>query len=473
MVPDRFRLRSTGRWCVLLLLVLCAPAGSAQGDPDEVADDGRGLGYWGLVGEPSDSTTATYTGNSMPLWEALLVWPFRVITFPIKLLVDGIGLGVTWADQSGTLGRLLEELQVSGFPLDPIITAGGLEGFGGGLSLELDPFLGNPDQRFKANAATTFNGHTLLSAGYQIGRRHTLEFGAGSRFIPNAQYYGLGPTSSVLDESRYTSHQRWLAVHGSPLLSEHWRVAGEVIYSRFDMRDPWAKFDPSVSEIFAGDPPPGFGETSQGFTFALSATHEDAGAIGTSRPRSGGRRKVKIGFFDGVDDDPGQFVTYRVEATQYFELPWYSRRVLALRGVATWLDRTADAGVPVDRRFTNDGVDSFRGYRSFRWRDRGLALLTAEYRWPLWAERDADGLGADAYLFADAGQVFGDRHEIALERLTLSSGFGFRVVQPPAFFGALEFAFSNEETVITFSGGRIFEISDNRLYDGRNPIPVR
>jgi hypothetical protein len=103
-----------------------------------------------------------------------------------------------------------------------------------------------------------------------------------------------------------------------------------------------------------------------------------------------------------------------------------------------------------------------------------MAAVTVEYRWPIWAEKRADGLGLDAYLLADLGQVFGDLDEIALDDLTTSFGGGARLLSVTGgFLGRLENARSREESVVRLRADQVFQFARNGLYHGRNPIPSR
>lgn len=102
------------------------------------------------------------------------------------------------------------------------------------------------------------------------------------------------------------------------------------------------------------------------------------------------------------------------------------------------------------RLLTNSDPNQMRGYDDDRWRDRGLLLLNAEYRFPVWAYRERRGTGIDGYLFVDSGQVFSDDDRPALRDLVHSYGGGFRL-----------------------SMDQIFQYPKNALYHGRPPIPLR
>ncbi len=152
---------------------------------------------------------------------------------------------------------------------------------------------------------------------------------------------------------------------------------------------------------------------------------------------------------------------------------WYRHHVLALRLVASWMQQIGDAPIPFTRLITNDDPDLLRGFDDFRWRDRGLAVLSAEYRWPLWAPERAEGVGLDIYLLTDVGQVFSDFDDIRGRNLTFSYGAGLRLLTAAGFVLRIEYARSNEDVAFRLRGDQIFQTFRSGLYHGRDPNPAR
>jgi len=165
-------------------------------------------------------------------------------------------------------------------------------------------------------------------------------------------------------------------------------------------------------------------------------------------------------------------LTYRIDMQQFFQL-WYPYHVLALRAFATWIDQVGATPVPFQRLMTNDDPDLLRGFRDFRWRDRGMAVLSAEYRWPLWVLTQANGMGLDLYLHSDIGQVFSSLDQINRDNLTFSYGAGIRLLGARGFVLRLEYARSNETFVVRVRGDQIFQFTRGGLFYGRDPIPAR
>jgi hypothetical protein len=183
-------------------------------------------------------------------------------------------------------------------------------------------------------------------------------------------------------------------------------------------------------------------------------------------------RRIRVSWFDGTGGRDVSFLTYRVELQQFLPL-WYTQRALALRGYVTWIDLTQGDQIPFQRLVTNYEPDQFRGYLDFRWRDKGMLALTAEYRFPWFAVAAPQNQGVDMYLLADFGQVFGRTEQIALDAMTASFGGGFRLVGRRGIIARAEVAFSNEGPVFRFRTDQIFQYMRGGLFYGRDPVPSR
>lgn len=459
-----------------LILILCSaaillPAASGADVPADSTGTGWGDSYWGPIPPPADAEPSLYTNPSMPLWEGALVWPYRVLFSPLWALSVGVGAGVSEVENSKTMALvetiLSPRVLIYGFRVN--LTAGGLPGFGGGVTFFHNRILGKPGNKFEIRAAGSVRGSNKLTLGMLFpGETTDLQLGAGYRIQPNARYFGLGPRSGEDRESFYTLQQTWVGVATYRHLPAHLGFETEVLYSEVGARGP-GEFEPRLDDEFAGEVPPGFGRTSDGVSLSLALNHDNS--AGTGRPREGGRRRVKISRFEGTGGEEASFWTYRVELQQF--LPLWHTNALGVRTYYTRIGTDAGSVLPFQRMMVNDDPDLLRGYEDFRFRDRGMVAGSVEYRWPVWGVRNPRNLGLDAYLFSDLGQVFDETREIALDRLAESYGFGFRLANDGGFLARLEFAFSREETVIRFRSDQLFQFDKGSIFHGRYPIPQR
>jgi len=414
-----------------------------------------------------------FTDRGMPLWESVLVWPYRVISFPVRLVGLGASESIEWLDESRTLTRVASWLAPREGPFGVVLelSAGGLPGLGGGATVEHDAFFG-PRNKFRLRGTWTLRDHYRVTTGLllPIGGHSQIELAAGMRYRSNARFFGIGPDADAVDRAYYHHRQTWAATSLQHTLADHLSVGADAVVSGIAAGEPRADDVPALADQFAGRLPPGYGRTSTGISIGAFLSYENTG--GDGRPSSGGVRRMRATYFQGVGDEDARFWSYRAELQQFVRL-WYPANVLAIRGYLTWIEPVGGTVVPFQRLMTNDDPDLFRGFRDFRWRDRGMVALSAEYRWPLWAYSHVDRLGIDMYLLADVGQVFGAFDEISRERLTFSYGGGLRLLSRAGFVLRLEYARSGEESVWRLRSDQIFQFAKGRLYHGRDPIPRR
>jgi outer membrane translocation and assembly module TamA len=148
-----------------------------------------------------------------------------------------------------------------------------------------------------------------------------------------------------------------------------------------------------------------------------------------------------------------------VEAQQRFALFGPLRR-LTLHGWLSTTDTDAGDDVPFYLQQTlggkwnllgvheeligSDGSQAtLRGFRNFRFRDRHLLLLQAEYRIPVWGPLDAT-------VFAETGKVTSRREDLDLTGLKRSVGFSLSVMRGPATAARVDVGFGGGEGVQVF-----------------------
>ncbi|TFG54072.1 MAG: hypothetical protein E4H37_01375 [Gemmatimonadales bacterium] len=466
----------------LLTLVLVASPGIAWGQalpapsPDSVSagsPPGTGASYWGIIPPAADSTTVVFGNTGMPFWEATLVWPYRVVSFPVRAVAAGLGASIDFLDRTNTLRRVGSLIAPRTGPFGVLVNvqAGGLAGLGGGLTAEHTAFLG-PDNRVRVAGRTTTRGNhqVHIGADFAAGPSSRFEVGLGWRVRPNARYFGLGPGVEEGAESFFRHETTWLGASLSRQLGSGFSLTGDAIASAVEAGRSDEDASPSITSVFAGELPAGFAENSQGITLGLSLVHDDI--EGTGRPGRGGIRRVRAAYFEGLDQADVAFWSFRGEAQQFFTL-WYPRHVLALRGYMSWIGNVGSDPLPFQRLMTNDDPDLLRGYRDFRWRGRGMVALSAEYRWPLWVVNRPDSPGLDLYLLADIGQVYNDIDEISGDNLTFSYGAGVRIIGSRDFVARVEYGRSEEQAVWRLRFDQIFQFSKGGLFNGRVPVPDR
>jgi surface antigen Omp85-like protein len=426
----------------------------------------EGESYWGPIPADPDSSQVTYRPASSRAVEHVILTPFYVVTYPVYIATRVIKKGLVFADEHDILPGFGPSLPIhfGDFSMGPAVTAGGHSGIGGGGTL-----LYEAGARKEKNAMlryiTTTKGLHRGSLGYRapVGPRAALEIGGGYRLERNARFFGIGGESREEDLSYFTQEQSWAGAGYRRRLTTRLTTEVKSLYTSIETRGPRSEESPALSERFAGALPTGYGGRSRGILgsalLRLDTTRD------TGRPEPGVVAQGQAAYFGPTGGDPGAFWRYTGEAGAFVPL-WFTDRTLALRGAVTWTGPTESDVLVFTRLATNHSGETLRGYRDYRWRDRGLLDLAAEYRWPVWAFDRPHGMGVDAFLFLDTGQVFGDWDQIQARLWRTSFGGGFRAILSHGFAGRLELARSRESTQIRLQADQMFDFKDMGLYRG-------
>jgi outer membrane protein assembly factor BamA len=172
-----------------------------------------------------------------------------------------------------------------------------------------------------------------------------------------------------------------------------------------------------VDDIFSSAGLPGFDEQPD-FVHTQAFITYDYGDPPLN-PRFGGRYRMGYSRYDDQDLRSFSFNRFDIDVRQY--IPFFLRsHVIALRGFLSLSDADDGHTVPFYLQNTLGGAYSLRGYRTFRFRDRNLLLMQAEYRW------DINALMSGA-VFYDAGKVAPRTSELDFGDLAKDYGIGFRV----------------------------------------------
>lgn len=451
---------------VTLAFILCAlcalswPAAatlSAAATPDST-QTGTGMSYWGPIPPPTDSTRAAYQERGRAAWEWPLIVPYSVINVPLRGLRHGTGALVRFAERKNFFQYIHIIPVPRGFV--PSGTYGSESGFSFGINYYQ---LFDDDTPLRLRAQYSTRHWQKYTGGVIFNREGTTQFhvGAGYEYRPNVRFFGIGPHTSVGDLTFYKDERSWAGALLRRHFNARWGGALGAVWSSVAARAPSAGNSPALTDSFPA--PSGYGSRSDGAMLRAALFH--SGAPNEGNPERGTVLLATVGLFVSTSDDVS-FLAYRFEAQQFLPL-WHSRRAFAIRGYLNYLDDRGDDPLPFQRMFINEIPDQFRGYTSGRWRDVGITGLTAEYRFPLLADRDEGGFGIDTALFTDVGQVFSEFEDIRGDNLTASYGFGFRAHMAKTFAGTVEFAWSEEGFQFRISTKQMFQYSRDVLFNGR------
>ncbi len=200
---------------------------------------------------------------------------------------------------------------------------------------------------------------------------------------------------------------------------------------------------PSI-ETFPSTPPALFAEAryTQATAFTAIDWRESAGYT-----RRGGLYSIAWNDFKDADD-AFSFQRFDAEITQ--AIPVLKEHwVFAFRGLVRTTEVKDAQVIPYYLLPTLGGARLHRGYSDFRFQDRHVMLLSAEYRW-------IPSRIIDMALFVDTGKVASERRDLDFDNLKTAYGIGFRIHGPTFTPLRLDVARGDEGIRVHLTGGIAF-----------------
>ena len=385
-------------------------------------------------------------------------WTFWAVAQPIRLSVWAYERYNLQARVKGALFNT--EGTYGAYPVAGYSTDFGLQG---GLRFVHDDLLGeSEDLRVRANFGGRYQqayGFTVDS-GDRLGDRVQLELEARYERRPSERFFGLGnasivpepppdmlidpATSDAAVSTRFRENlTRVFAAAEVKLLDHEEQKLTFHFSSALMLRDFGSPEDEGVAESFDVSRLAGFEEGVDNFYFEAEAIYD------SRRPGSkwqselldatGWYAAAHVGRAVGIGSDPSAFIRYGGEVVRLFDL-YRGSRVLALRlflEAAAGGDGLADRRLPFIDLPRLGGTEYLRGYPEGRFRDRAVALGTAEYTWDL-------GNMLAAYTFVDVGRPFGLLSEFELDHLRIGFGGGVQLHTQHTFFTRAQLAASRD-----------------------------
>ena len=200
---------------------------------------------------------------------------------------------------------------------------------------------------------------------------------------------------------------------------------------------------PSI-DTFPSPPPLLFSEARYTHAQAFTAIdwRESSGYT-----RRGGLYSIAWNDFKDTDD---AFSFRRVDAEIQQAIPLLKEHwVLAFRGLVRTTEAKDGQIIPYYMLPTLGGARFHRGYSDFRFQDRHVMLLSAEYRW-------LPSRVLDMALFVDTGKVAAERRDLDFDNLKTAYGIGFRIHGPTFTPLRLDVARGDEGIRVHLTGGIAF-----------------
>ena len=349
-------------------------------------------------------------------------------------------------------------------PLHPVVkgvASGG--GIGAGVAYDFPERRG---WRTTTEAVYTINGFWSVALNSRFDTpRAFVEPYLRLRDMSRLSFYGPGTHSLASERTHFGMRDGSVGIHGTYLISRWLRIGGRVEELWLDVSPTSSSRVPAIDTRFGERHAPGLGDQPRfGRAHAFVDVISPAGPAGARY--QGGTTRVGYGRYADQQFDRYSFDRLDLETQQRFTL-FGPHRTLTLHGWLSTTGTSAGDDVPFFLQHTlggkgllrsfgeyilgSDGTDAtLRGFPTFRFRDRHLLLLQAEYRWPIWGP-------VDATVFMDMGKVTSRRRDLDLSDLKRSYGFSLGVVRSTGTVGRIDVGFGGGEGVHVFFGfGRVF-----------------
>jgi hypothetical protein len=347
-------------------------------------------------------------------------------------------------------------------PLHPVIgsvASGGGIGFGIGYD--------SPENKtwFQSGEAI-LTARKYWSLEGEIGRRSVTSrsqigaFGA-VRHMDRLDYFGIGPSTVFEDRSAFRLRETTIGTRGwfRPLPAV--RLGGGVAMYKPHLGRGANRSVPSIEERFSGSLVPGFdAEPVFGRYRAFAELVYPAVRADMRNEEEPDRYRgaYQVAVEAVRDHDAGRHDFHRWETEIQQRIPGFGPgQRLTLHGFFSTTNPGAD--VPFYMQYTlggSSGLKSFRpdllgtdgtqatlrSVKNFRFRDRDLVLMQAEYRIPIAG-------GVDATVFVDAGQVAPRTSEL-FTHLRTATGFSLSYMRKGKSLGRVDVGFGGGEGVQLF-----------------------
>ncbi len=323
-------------------------------------------------------------------------------------------------------------------------------GFAGGTRY-WNPRLRGTPWDFQATALTSVRGYQLLD--FQVGQieqpERPLTFFADVRYrdFPQEDFFGLGPGSSEQARSDYRMEDSFFGATVRYRTHRHVQLEARGGLLRARSRRGTDERFPDAQDVFSPVDVPGLSDRTDYLSWSGSVLLDFRDQPGPAA-HEGGSVRFGLTRYDDIDADRFDFTKVETDADYYVPL-WSSGRTLALRYFHALDVAGGGHHVPFYLHGTLGGSDMLRGFREYRFRDRNLVYLSAEYRW--------EAVPALEFaVFHDAGKVFSDRGDYGFTGLQRSTGVGVRIKTRRAVVVRVDAARSREGNRFYFKFGPAF-----------------
>jgi len=391
----------------MIFLLLTSTNLFAQNDPDSTKER-----------EPYPETKS-FGSKLLAAPQFIIELPFKLIEGFGNFLIEGLGTGSLATQENllrGNFGRF------HGFY--PLFNLGGRSGLTYGLGFRSKGVF-TKEERFKFKGTYSAHHYQNFKIQYRAPKfQHpnlAITLLGQYRKSPWDGFYGLGNDSRESDQVSYNPEHSHLHATGLWTVNPQWKMeftAGYDAYNLFSGKNPRFMNDlDSIVSKFQLYPT----DIRASRLWSVGGTLDYDWRNNAGQPTHGGQEIISLSYnHSSRNSDNLKFWHLTVDLRQYLEL--FKQRTLGIRAMFESLDPTGNsAEIPIYLRSLLGGADNLRGYRTGRFRDNDLALISVEYRYPLLEL-------IDGFVFLDEGRVFSNlTNDFRWRDWKYSYGGGLRV----------------------------------------------
>ena len=377
-------------------------------------------------------------------WEEIAYFPGRVLYFPLKYSLKGLGASIGYIDDTKLIPKIQDALTSDDGRRGVEPTYSGREG--GGFRFYQKGLFDAPSDRNMLSFTVTAGEHQrqriqLDLEEYRFARGlvscHVL---LRYRKLPTERFFGIGADAPFSDETNFTQEQTSVGVSLGMKLPSNARMsvrAGyEVTHIAGGREDELLSTRDQYTEAFL----PGLEEQVDLIHLSVALTKDRKNRPGN--PSRGYEAALSGGIYRQPGEDRFGFVKTTADFTGV--LPIVYDRVLVFRIAGAATKPFDNWQIPFYYLSELGRKETIRGFERGRFRDRDMLLASMEYRYPIWRKRSESGV--DFLLFADAGQVSPDLfREAAMDHFRTGFGFGFRLWDEEGLIAKFEVAKSVDQ----------------------------
>jgi hypothetical protein len=257
--------------------------------------------------------------------------------------------------------------------------------------------------------------------------------------MPKLDFFGLGSASAEADRTVFRLEDRLVGLQAEQRLSSWLALSARAEQLWPTVGSGRSSDLPSLDALFDEADAPGLTQQPNFARYEASLL-VDIPAGRSQALNQGGEIRAAYQFYADRDLDRYSFRRFDLEVRQRFGLLGPLRR-LTLHGRLSSTAASSGNRVPFylmptlggldlplgpgDQTIGSDGtLATLRGFTNYRFRDRHLLLLQAEYRIPVWGPIDLS-------IFGDAGKVASSRDDLDLDGLRRDMGAGLSIMRGP------------------------------------------